>query len=178
VCRLGLVAVAAIVLLALPHSAAVARGAEGSAQVDLTPVELETIDQINAIRAEMGLDQLSANAALSAAATEHNEQMAIDGYFGHQRTGGQTFAQRIESYYPDAGASIYAFGENLLWAKPPLRTAAIVARWMRSPEHRANLLDPTWRQLGVSVITVPSAPGVFDHRGVTLVTVDFGVRRY
>jgi uncharacterized protein YkwD len=48
---------------------------------------------------------------------------------------------------------------------------------MKSPEHRANLLNPRWRQIAVAALSVPSAPGFFDDRPVTVVTVDFGVRR-
>jgi hypothetical protein len=40
------------------------------------------------------------------------------------------------------------------------------------------LLNPVWRDVGVSAIRVTSAPGVFEGDDVTLVTADFGVRRY
>jgi uncharacterized protein YkwD len=53
----------------------------------------------------------------------------------------------------------------------------MVAHWMSSPEHRRNLLDPAWRQIGLATLTVPSAPGVYAGRDVTVVTADFGVRK-
>ena len=28
--------------------------------------------------------------------------------------------------------------------------ARMVALWMQSPEHRQNLLDPAWRQIGLA----------------------------
>jgi hypothetical protein len=47
---------------------------------------------------------------------------------------------------------------------------------MKSPEHRANLLSPTWREVGVSALHVAAAPGAFQGLDVTIVTTDFGVR--
>jgi uncharacterized protein YkwD len=47
---------------------------------------------------------------------------------------------------------------------------------MTSPEHRANLLDHGWREIGLSAVHVPSAPGVYGGSEVTIVTADFGVR--
>ena len=52
----------------------------------------------------------------------------------------------------------------------------MVRAWMRSPPHRANLLDPDWTQIGVAALSVPSAPGIYSGRHVMVVTVDFGVR--
>ena len=48
--------------------------------------------------------------------------------------------------------------------------------WMNSPPHRQNLLEKNWRQIGVSVKTFSSAPGVYHGLGVTIVTADFGAR--
>ncbi len=48
---------------------------------------------------------------------------------------------------------------------------------MASPEHRANILSPKWREIGVSSVHVARAPGVFGGREVTIITADFGVRR-
>jgi uncharacterized protein YkwD len=49
--------------------------------------------------------------------------------------------------------------------------------WLQSPEHRANLLSSQWREVGISVLHVPRAGGVYGGRAVTIVTSDFGVRR-
>ncbi len=47
---------------------------------------------------------------------------------------------------------------------------------MESPKHRENILTPRWREVGLSAVTVPAAPGVFGGRDVTIVTSDFGTR--
>jgi uncharacterized protein YkwD len=49
--------------------------------------------------------------------------------------------------------------------------------WMKSPPHRANILDPRWREIGVGAVYSASARGAFTHRPVTIITTDFGVRR-
>jgi uncharacterized protein YkwD len=43
-------------------------------------------------------------------------------------------------------------GENLAWGTGSLgRPYAIFSAWIRSPGHRANILDPTFRDLGIAV---------------------------
>ena len=49
--------------------------------------------------------------------------------------------------------------------------------WLQSPEHRANLLNQRWREVGIGAVFVDSAPGVYSGSPVTIVTADFGVRR-
>jgi uncharacterized protein YkwD len=48
--------------------------------------------------------------------------------------------------------------------------------WMASPEHRRNVLDPMWRDVGISALHAPVAPGIFAGGPVTVVTADFGRR--
>jgi uncharacterized protein YkwD len=47
---------------------------------------------------------------------------------------------------------------------------------MNSPEHRANLLNRKWREMGLSAVHEVNAPGVYGGDEVTIVTADFGVR--
>jgi uncharacterized protein YkwD len=46
---------------------------------------------------------------------------------------------------------------------------------MNSPEHRANILDPNWREIGISAQHA-AAPGTYKGLEVTVITTDFGVR--
>jgi uncharacterized protein YkwD len=102
--------------------------------------------------------------------------MVEGGYFGHTAPDGSSLAARLAAFYPKGHHRHYAVGENLLWTRGPMSSSAMVARWMKSPEHRDNLLDPAWRQVAVAALRVPSAPGFWDDAPVTVVTVDFGVR--
>jgi uncharacterized protein YkwD len=48
--------------------------------------------------------------------------------------------------------------------------------WMHSPEHRANILDSRWREIGVAAVHT-TAGGTYGNQPVTIITTDFGVRR-
>jgi uncharacterized protein YkwD len=47
---------------------------------------------------------------------------------------------------------------------------------MQSPHHRANLLNPRWREIGLAAVHSDSAPGVYSGQSATIITADFGVR--
>jgi uncharacterized protein YkwD len=49
--------------------------------------------------------------------------------------------------------------------------------WMNSPPHRANLLAPIWREIGLGAVHSDAAPGVYQGLAATIVTADFGARR-
>ena len=143
----------------------------------MTRLEASTVESINAVRVAHGLVPLTVSAPLLASATLHCEQMVEGGYFGHVAPDGAGFAWRLAAFYPQGRYRFYSVGENLLWTLNPMSGDTMVAMWMKSPEHRVNMLDPAWRQIGVAVLRVPSAPGVFANLPATVVTVDFGVRR-
>ena len=151
--------------------------ARARTHLGLTALEQSTVAQINSVRVAHGLDPLVISAALFDAASTQCDRMIVGGYFAHTAPDGQSFASRLEHFYPPAAHfTSYAIGENLFWTESGASSAEIVGRWMASPEHRANLLAPDWRQMGLATLTVAEAPGVYDGLGVTVVTVDFGVR--
>ena len=57
-----------------------------------------------------------------------------------------------------------------------ISSATAIGMWMRSPEHRANILNPNWREIGIAAVHSDGAPGTFDGKPVTIITTDFGVR--
>jgi len=164
-----LCAIACLGLLAGP---AVASSKRQNASLDF-----RVLAQLNQIRTAHGLAQLELTDRLSAAAHAHTLDMVAKGYFAHDSLGGTPFWKRIEGYYPSGKFSFWSVGENLFWESGAVDATAGVKAWMASPEHRANILSRTWREIGIASVTVPSAPGTFDGLGVTLITTDFGVRR-
>ena len=134
------------------------------------------LDQVNALRAQHGLPRLRASQELAAAATAHSLQMARLGYFSHNSANGASFSQRIARFYPLGGYRSWSVGENLLWSSPNVGASRALRIWLASPPHRANLLSPRWRQIGLGAIHSPSAPGVYRGSAATIVTADFGVR--
>ena len=71
-----------------------------------------------------------------------------------------------------AGASSYRIGENLAWGTGDEGTPRqTLNSWLRSPEHRANLLTPEFRDLGIGYLAGQRFRGV---RGATLWSQEFG----
>jgi uncharacterized protein YkwD len=120
---------------------------------------------------------LRESAALDRSARRHSLEMGRRGYFGHSSADGTVFWRRIQHYYPATDFSYWSVGENLVWQSQSLSAAAAMQLWIASPPHLANLLSRRWRQIGVSAVGVPQAPGVYGGRHVIIITTDFGVRR-
>jgi uncharacterized protein YkwD len=107
---------------------------------------------MNAERRARGLGRLRSNAALSRTAGAYAHQMVRRRFFGHDAPGGSTMMSRIRSTAYVHGAASFTVGENLAWGAGPRATPrAIVRAWMHSREHRANLLDPEFRDAGIGV---------------------------
>jgi uncharacterized protein YkwD len=137
-------------------------------------VAASVVRQINAIRASLGLSRLRVNDQLVDAARAHSLEMASRGYFSHRSADGEMFWQRVRQWY--ALRPHWLAGENLLWRRPRIGGVRVVRLWLASPPHRANLVDPSWRDVGCSVVHARAAPGVFAGAPVTVVTCDFGAR--
>jgi uncharacterized protein YkwD len=144
----------------------------------LSTLESQLLGQINAVRARYGLRPYRLSPKLTAAARQHSASMAQKGYFSHDSANGGAFWRRIASFYGYQGYRSWSVGENLLWSSPDVSSSGAVRMWLGSPEHRANLLDHGWREIGLSAVHVASAPGVYGGHEVTIVTADFGVRSH
>ena len=103
--------------------------------------------------------------------------MARRGYFRHNLPADLSFGRRIARFYPIGRHRYWSVGENLLWSSAELNATAALTLWLDSPKHSKVMLTARWREVGVSAVHVGSAPGVYGGRDVTIVTVDFGVRR-
>jgi uncharacterized protein YkwD len=169
-------ALAAVLLIAVA-----AAGAEFAASsrpaTSLGLLDRGVLADINAYRAANHLAPLRLSASLSSAARSHSLQMETDGYFAHPSVDGTAFWKRIRTYYPDGRFAYWSVGENLLWSSPGVDAEKALDMWIASPEHRKNMLDPRWREIGVSAVHRTAAPGVYHGLAVTIVTTDFGVRR-
>jgi uncharacterized protein YkwD len=162
---------AALVLLVLTLS--VVPAATASKRTAAGPKGI--IDALNQARAANGLPALADSRALAAAARAHAASMARRGYFAHDSADGTPFWRRIAAFYPVGGFARWQVGETLYWSRPAPSAAGVVAAWLGSPEHRDILLGD-WTQVGVGVIVVPSAPGVFGGQPTVIAVADFGLR--
>jgi uncharacterized protein YkwD len=169
----ALASVAAVVAMAAP----VALSTPTSGTVSVGGLEVGVLQQLNAVRADRGLAALRANAKLAAAANQHSREMADDGYFEHNSFDGTPFSDRVARWYPVASYRSWTVAENLLWWSPTIDASGAVAQWMHSPGHRANILNPRFRDIGIGAVYSTTARGAFTHLPVTIITTDFGVRR-
>jgi uncharacterized protein YkwD len=106
----------------------------------------------NQQRAARSLQRLEASEQLSEVARGHSRDMLTRDYFDHRTPEGMRSADRIAR----RGLRFDATGENLYMVKNGLAAAselasAMVSGWMNSREHRANILAPDYRFLGVGV---------------------------
>jgi uncharacterized protein YkwD len=108
----------------------------------------EVLRLTNVERAKAGCGPLHADSRLAAAAQEHSSDMATRGYFSHVTPDGLTPWDRARAAgYTQPSAENIAMG---------YRTPAdVMAAWMQSAGHRANILNCASHALGVG----------FDARG-------------
>jgi uncharacterized protein YkwD len=142
----------------------------------LSSLEADIVGRINAQRTSRGLRPLRVSRGLTKAADFHSNQMGLFGFFEHESHNGAAFWRRIERFYAP-GRGYWSVGENIFWESPDTSGQSAVHEWMNSPPHRQNILTREWREVGVSAVHFPAAPGAFGGRSVTIVTADFGVRR-
>ena len=125
----------------------------------------------NQVRAQNGLGGLTDNGALDAAGLGHSADMVTRGYFDHFTPEGGTFVDRILAARYAGADDAWTLGENLAWGTGANATpAGLMNAWMNSPEHRANILKPAYRELGLGLqLGTPSG----DSAGIT-VSAEFG----
>ncbi|HEU0317983.1 MAG TPA: CAP domain-containing protein, partial [Solirubrobacteraceae bacterium] len=161
--------------LPAPVAAGACANAGLAAQADNLPrVAAAVLCLINEQRAGAGLRPLRENARLAGAARRHSDDMARSRTFDHVGSAGDTFATRIAaSGYLQSGRAVTA-GENIAWVPARRSTAgAMVADWMSSADHRANILDPGFRDTGIGLSLAPPSGFTGGGPGAT-VTEDFG----
>jgi uncharacterized protein YkwD len=131
---------------------------------------------INRERVTRNEAPLRPNARLGRAAQGHSESMSADDYFEHYGPEGQTPLSRMRAAgYISSSRVGFEVGENIAWGTRRLATPrAIVAAWMASPEHRANILDANYRETGIGVTPQPPASLAEGQPGA-IYTQDFGV---
>jgi uncharacterized protein YkwD len=135
-----------------------------------------TLCQLNRERAHHGLAQLKLNKRLARAARRHARDMARRNYFSHDTLGGGSFVDRIRREGYLKGAHSWTVGENLAWGSRGLSRPRVIMRmWMNSPGHRANILNGSFREIGIGVAYDAPVAGGANPAGTY--ATDFGARR-
>jgi uncharacterized protein YkwD len=140
-----------------PNSSA-AEPADNSAVVG------RVLELTNAERQNAGLAPLSLSPELEGAAQRYSDVLASSGCFDHTCGPVPDFADRDDQ----AGYTDWTdIGENIAAGYPT--PEAVVASWMASPGHRANILSPRFTEIGVGMT---AGGGVYG----TYWTEEFGTR--
>ncbi|MGW3285038.1 CAP domain-containing protein [Streptomyces sp. NPDC001002] len=126
----ALVAFVAMVALTVPPAAAAGDRA--------TLVAL-----VNSERAKAGCAALTVDRKLGRAARSHSRDMAAHQKLSHRGSDGSTLVDR----YARVGYAWSAGGENIASGYPT--PEAVMAGWMHSSRHRANILNCRFKEIGV-----------------------------
>ncbi|WP_433791806.1 CAP domain-containing protein [Actinoplanes sp. CA-252034] len=150
--RLALAAIApaaAVMFLATPAQAA----------TPVTTLQADIAKLTNVQRKSHGCGAATVNTNIVKAARAHSVWMAKTGTFSHTGSGGSNFSARVKAAgYKKPG------GENIAWG---YRSAnEVVQAWMKSPGHRANILNCKFKTVGVGA--------AYAANGAAYYTQDFG----
>jgi uncharacterized protein YkwD len=129
---------------------------------------------VNGERADNGLPPLSRSTQLDQSASGMCQRIVTERFFAHDTPDGKTLVDRVRptGYIPSSGD--WVLGENLGWGNGPLSTPqSIVNGWMTSSGHKANILAPDYRDIGLAACMGAPLPTL---TGGTVYVNNFGAR--
>ncbi|MEU9009052.1 CAP domain-containing protein [Streptomyces sp. NPDC048479] len=120
-------------------------GSSGGSGGSSNGAEAQVLALVNKERASAGCSPLTSNAKLVKAADDYSDVMAGSGVMSHTGPDGSTMSGRVDA----AGYVWSTLGENI--ARGQSDAAAVMDAWMHSPGHRANILNCSFKEIGVGV---------------------------
>jgi uncharacterized protein YkwD len=135
-------------------TAATAREATPVSALPAEQVQQQVLKLVNEARARgriCGSERFTPSAPLSVsdqlyrAARAHARDMARRNYFEHQGRDGRSPKDRVQR----EGYRLRLTGENIAFG--PGTAGEVVAGWLGSPGHCANIMDPRFQDMGVAV---------------------------
>lgn len=124
-----------------------------------------TVKWTNIQRVNNSLAPLAENIGLNSAAVRKVQDMFNRQYFEHISPDGKNVGNLVE----DAGYEYIAVGENLALGNYK-DDQGLVQAWMDSPGHRANILNPRFREIGIAV-----GRGLFEGKQTWLAVQTFAL---
>lgn len=136
----GLSAVA-LSAVGVPPAVPAANASQRQDRFDRTVVR-----QVNAVRRAFHLPPVHRSRALARAADAHSREMVRANVLSHLSPDGTPMGRRVRHF-----VHARTVGETIAWVPSGTRgeAGAVFRAWMASPEHRAVLLDPAFRRVGV-----------------------------
>ncbi|MFE0582354.1 MULTISPECIES: sigma-70 family RNA polymerase sigma factor [unclassified Streptomyces] len=105
----------------------------------------QVVALVNTERAAAGCGPLKEDPKLRAAAQEHSDDMAARGFFDHTNPDGEDPGDRTTA----AGYRWSTYGENI--AKGQQTAKSVMDSWMKSTGHRENILNCSFKDIGVGI---------------------------
>ncbi|HSZ61900.1 MAG TPA: CAP domain-containing protein [Terriglobales bacterium] len=130
-------------------------------ETSITRAERELFASVNQARQAQGLAPLRWDESLAAAARRHATLMAERGMAQHAFEGEPSLSARVKQ----AGAHFSWLSENVCEGPTPI---FIHSQFMKSPAHRANVLDRDMDSIGI---------GIADRGGELFAVEDFSQAR-
>lgn len=124
---------------------------------------VKILDLTNKERTSQNLAQLKHSPKLEKAAIMKASDMLNKGYFSHNSPEGADFTKNIKKqkyYYLEAG-------ENM--AIDFITSEAVVEGWMKSDDHKRNILNPRFKDVGIAALA-----GQYNGAETTIVVQIFG----
>ena len=177
----ALLTVAAGLALAAPGTAAADQANCGGRFIqpstsNVDAVQHSTLCLLNEERVMRGMRRLRGNETLERVATAYTRRMVSDGFFDHVAPGGSTMLGRVRATSYLRGARGWALGENLAWGTGSLATPVkTVEAWMNSEGHRRNILDRSFKEIGIG-ITLGAPVEVSAAQVAATYATEFGAR--
>jgi uncharacterized protein YkwD len=132
-----------------------------------TSLERKVIRLVNVVRVRHHLPQLFASRRLGHAARLHSADMVRRGFLTHLSSDGTAMFDRVRRHFPAR-----LVGETVAAVHGTRGLAGTVVRmWMASPPHRAIVLGPSFRRMGVG-----GRRGFLQANRAMYVTADFAGR--
>lgn len=116
----------------------------------------------NKERKKRGLEELKFDKRLRIAARQHSNDMLNRKYFSHN-SGDKINETPLHRIY-NSGLPVLVVGENLaenkgdlvstlLKSNPDSLARVVIKKWMKSPAHKENILNPEFTHLGIGSVT-------------------------
>lgn len=117
---------------------------------DAATLAAQVIDLVNVERSKVGLSALTSQSQLTTAAQRHSTDMATHTFMDHTGSDGSTPYTRINDTGYFTGFSSWYYGENV--AAGYATASTVMNAWMNSQVHKDNILNSTFREIGVAYV--------------------------
>ena len=122
----------------------------------------KVLNLTNIERQKLGLAPLKLNSTLTESARLKAEDMFANDYWAHTSPAGKS----PWDFFKAVGYNYSVAGENL--AKDFYDTESMMRAWMKSPTHKANIVNGKYREIGIGVVN-----GILGGLKTTLVVEHF-----